>query len=77
MTREFIPVEESFTQWKKDPRYVASYEALENEFALASAMIKARWRRGCDAPQSPCPRTQGCCSVTAGCVAILGIGYAC
>jgi ribosome-binding protein aMBF1 (putative translation factor) len=38
----FIPVEESFKQWKKDPRYVAAYDALEGEFALASALIKAR-----------------------------------
>jgi hypothetical protein len=33
VTRKFIPVEESFTQWKftrwkKDPRYVTAYEAL-------------------------------------------------
>lgn len=42
MTRKFIPVEEAFTQWKKDPKYVAAYEALDKEFALASAMIKAR-----------------------------------
>ncbi|MFZ0393984.1 MAG: helix-turn-helix domain-containing protein [Terracidiphilus sp.] len=42
MKTKFIPVEESFRQWKKDPRYVAAYDALEGEFALASAMIKAR-----------------------------------
>jgi ribosome-binding protein aMBF1 (putative translation factor) len=42
MKPKFIPVEESFKQWKKDPRYVAAYDALESEFALASAMIKAR-----------------------------------
>lgn len=42
MTRKFIPAEEAFTQWKKDPQYVAAYEALDKEFALASAMIKAR-----------------------------------
>jgi hypothetical protein len=29
-----IPVEESFAEWRKDPKYVASYNALENEFAL-------------------------------------------
>jgi ribosome-binding protein aMBF1 (putative translation factor) len=38
----FIPVEESFKQWKRDPKYVAAYDALEGEFALASALIKAR-----------------------------------
>ena len=38
----YIPVEESFKNWKKDPRYVAAYNALDGEFALASALIKAR-----------------------------------
>ena len=42
MKTKFIPVEDSFKKWKKDPRYVAAYNALEEEFALASAMIKAR-----------------------------------
>jgi ribosome-binding protein aMBF1 (putative translation factor) len=42
MKPKFIPVEGSFKQWKKDPKYVAAYKALESEFALASAMIKAR-----------------------------------
>jgi transcriptional regulator with XRE-family HTH domain len=42
MKPRFIPVEESFKQWKKDPTYVAAYDALEGEFALASALIKAR-----------------------------------
>ncbi len=42
MTRKFIPAEEAFAHWQKDPRYAAAYEALEKEFALASAMIKAR-----------------------------------
>lgn len=39
---KFIPVDASFKHWKKDPKYVAAYNALESEFALASAMIKAR-----------------------------------
>jgi ribosome-binding protein aMBF1 (putative translation factor) len=42
MKRKFIPVEESFKKWKKDRKYAAAYDALEEEFALASAMIKAR-----------------------------------
>jgi ribosome-binding protein aMBF1 (putative translation factor) len=42
MKPKFIPVEESFAQWQKDPKYVAEYDALEEEFVLASAMIKAR-----------------------------------
>jgi DNA-binding XRE family transcriptional regulator len=42
MKRKFIPVAESFAQWKKDPRYAAAYASLEGEFALASSLIKAR-----------------------------------
>jgi ribosome-binding protein aMBF1 (putative translation factor) len=42
MKRKFIPVEESFAKWKKEPGYVAAYALLEEEFALASALIKAR-----------------------------------
>jgi len=42
MKRKFIPAEESFTQWKKDPKYVIEYDGLEEEFALASALIEAR-----------------------------------
>jgi ribosome-binding protein aMBF1 (putative translation factor) len=40
--RKFIPVEEAFEEWRKAPEYVAAYDALEEEFALASALIKAR-----------------------------------
>ncbi|QMV17723.1 helix-turn-helix domain-containing protein [Granulicella sp. 5B5] len=42
MKRKFIPVEDSFAQWKKDPKYAAAYDALEEEFAFASSLIKAR-----------------------------------
>ena len=42
MTRKFIPVSESFDKWKKDPEFVREYEALEEEFALAEALIDAR-----------------------------------
>ena len=42
MKRKFIPVEEAFREWEKDPEFRAAYDALEDEFALASAMIKAR-----------------------------------
>ena len=33
-------------KWLKDPAYRKEYEALEEEFALASAMIAARSRAG-------------------------------
>jgi ribosome-binding protein aMBF1 (putative translation factor) len=42
MKRKFIPAEESFRQWKKDGKYVAEYDALDEEFRLASALIEAR-----------------------------------
>lgn len=42
MKRKFIPAEESFTQWKEDPKYIAEYNAQEKEFALASAFIEAQ-----------------------------------
>ena len=32
MKRKFIPVEESFKRWKRDPRYVAAYDSLAQEF---------------------------------------------
>jgi transcriptional regulator with XRE-family HTH domain len=33
-------------KWMKDPKYRAEYDALEEEFALASALIEARSRAG-------------------------------
>ena len=42
MKGKFISAETSFKEWKKDPKYVAEYAALEEEFALASALIEAR-----------------------------------
>ena len=42
MTRRYIPVEEAAKKWMKDPAFRAEYDALEDEFALASALIKAR-----------------------------------
>lgn len=42
MTRKTIPARQIIEEWKQDPEYVAAYDALEEEFALASALIKAR-----------------------------------
>src|SRR5436309_2552351 len=42
MTSKFIPVEEAAKEWFKDPKFVAEYDALEEEFALAAALIRAR-----------------------------------
>jgi hypothetical protein len=40
--RKYIPVEEVAREWMADPAFVAAYDALEDEFAVASARIKAR-----------------------------------
>ena len=42
MIRKFIPVEEAAREWMKDPAFRAAYDALEDEFALAAALIRAR-----------------------------------
>ena len=42
MNRKFIPVDEAARDWMKDPEFRAEYDALEEEFALASALIRAR-----------------------------------
>jgi hypothetical protein len=39
MSRKNIPVEESFAEWRKDPEYVKAFNALEEEFWLAKAMM--------------------------------------
>jgi len=43
---KMIPVEESFTEWRRDPEYVKAYSALEDEFSLAATIIKARASAG-------------------------------
>lgn len=42
MMRNTIPAREVFAEWRKDPEYMAAYDALEDEFALASLIIGAR-----------------------------------
>jgi len=42
MSRKLIPVEGSFAAWRTDPEYVEAYNALEDEFSLAAAVIEAR-----------------------------------
>lgn len=44
--RKFIPAEEALAEWRKDPEFVAAYEALDGEFALTSALVSARSRAG-------------------------------
>lgn len=42
MSRKTIPVETAAKEWMKDPAFRAEYDALEEEFALATALIRAR-----------------------------------
>ena len=42
MSRKFIPVEESFARWRKDPEFMKEYDALEEEFARAQMVLDAR-----------------------------------
>ncbi len=42
MSKKFIPAKVLFDEWDKNPVFRAAYEALEEEFALASQIIGAR-----------------------------------
>ena len=44
--RKLIPVDEAIGRWRKDPAYMAEYNALESEFALLAEVIKARTAAG-------------------------------
>jgi ribosome-binding protein aMBF1 (putative translation factor) len=44
MTKKSLLVSQAAKEWFKDPEFVAAYDALEEEFALAEALIKARAR---------------------------------
>jgi ribosome-binding protein aMBF1 (putative translation factor) len=44
--RKMIPVDEVIARWRKDPSYMKGYNALEEEFALAAEIIKARASAG-------------------------------
>jgi len=46
MSKQFIPAQVLFDEWHKDPEYMKEYDALEEEFALASQIIGARARAG-------------------------------
>ena len=42
MTKKMIPIEEVLNRWREEPAFNEAYDALEEEFALASALISAR-----------------------------------
>jgi ribosome-binding protein aMBF1 (putative translation factor) len=41
-----IPFEKLATKWRKNPAFMREYDALEEEFALAAALIGARAQAG-------------------------------
>ncbi len=43
---KLIPAEEVFAEWHKDPAYKEAYDALDEEFAIVEALMKARARTG-------------------------------
>ncbi len=43
---ETIPFETIAAKWREDPEFMREYDALEEEFALASALIGARAEAG-------------------------------
>jgi transcriptional regulator with XRE-family HTH domain len=46
MTKKYIPVDALFNERMKDPQFRRAYDALEDEFALAGALIDARGQAG-------------------------------
>jgi ribosome-binding protein aMBF1 (putative translation factor) len=46
MNRKAVPAEDAFRAWREDPAYRAAYDALHEEFTLASELIGARVRAG-------------------------------
>ena len=42
MSRKLTPVEQVAKEWMTRPEFVAAYDALEDEFAVAMALVKVR-----------------------------------
>lgn len=53
MKPKLIPAETAFAKWRQDPAYVAEFDALAGEFALAEAAIVARTNATSEAPRRP------------------------
>jgi hypothetical protein len=53
MTRKYIPVEEVAKEWMKDPEFRAEYDALDDEFALASAELRIDFEPEKSAQEAP------------------------
>lgn len=46
MSKKLVSADALHAKWMKDPKYRKAYDALEEEFRLASALIEARARAG-------------------------------
>ena len=46
MTRKLIAAQDLHDKWMKDAEYVAAYDAMDDEFALVSEIMKARAAAG-------------------------------
>jgi len=46
MKKKTIPAGKVFARWRNDPGYVAAYDGLAGEFALAKALIEGRSHAG-------------------------------
>ena len=44
--RKFIPVEEAFARWEKNPAFRKAYAALEDEFAFVREVLRVRAAAG-------------------------------
>ncbi|MDX8523896.1 hypothetical protein RFM68_05200 [Mesorhizobium sp. MSK_1335] len=55
MNRKTVPVEDAAEDWFNDPEFVAEFEALKTEFAIAEALI----RTSEEIDQMREPRTRG------------------
>lgn len=42
MSAKMVAADDVIREWRQDPAFVAAYDALADEFALADAMIRAR-----------------------------------
>ncbi|MCB2077482.1 MAG: helix-turn-helix transcriptional regulator [Novosphingobium sp.] len=46
MSCKMVPVKKAIANWRNDPAFLEAYDALEDEFSLASQIINARARAG-------------------------------
>lgn len=54
MSTKGIPVSEAAKDWMKNPEFRAAYDALEEEFSIVSALIRARTEAGLTQEEVAC-----------------------